>query len=842
VAAFVSAGLSAAHAAADIQVPAGFQADTAMDDLEMPTTLDFAPDGRIFVAEAQGRILVFDDLEDDNPEVFADITVKVHGFLDRGLLGLALDPDFPAKPYVYVAYTHDAVIGGTAPLHGGAGGSDDCPDLDPDQEESCVVSGRISRFELEPGTGRATTDGDGEPVEQVLVESWCQQYSSHSVGDLEFRPGTRELYVSGGDGANYLTADIGQLDGNPCADPPNEGGALRALDLLTPATPTDPTDYGGTVLAVDPDTGTALPSNPLIAGADVAARRILAYGLRNPFRMEFRPGSDDLYVQDTGWSTFEEVDRILDHSTVPNFGWPCYEGPDRTPAYDLLDVPLCESLYSAQPSPVTAPFYVYGNKTLLYPGDTCSPDPGSAGTGLFFYQGVHFPPAYSGALFMASAPRGCIWSMRAGPGGHPNPATVEAFAVSTEPEELEFTPVDLVEGPDGALYAADFFNGRIVRFRHFAGNQPPVASLTADRYFGSVPLPVQFDAGASADADGDPLLFAWDLDGDGEFDDASGSEPTVARTYTDGASNVLARVRVSDSYAADVAEMRLFPGDRPPDPAIEVPNAGLRWAVGDRIIFAGRAGDPDQGALPGSALHWRITLHHCRQTCHAHPLTEREGVAAGSFRAPDHELGSYLTIALTATDDRGLSAQAGPLRLDPRAIEVTLRSNPAGVPLSRDGETGTAPFSLPMIAGASATITAPPTARVDGRGYAFSRWSDGGARGHTIRPLGDIVLTAFYSPGSGPKLARVRFDSRPRGLPLHLGKAIRRGPFTRLLPVGSKLRLAAPRRVKLNGRLLAFESWSTGGRRVQTLHVRRPRSYVARYQRASPSRRRSAAR
>ena len=45
----------------------------------------------------------------------------MHNFWDRGLLGLALDPDFPADPYVYVLYTYDAAIGGTAPRWGTAG-------------------------------------------------------------------------------------------------------------------------------------------------------------------------------------------------------------------------------------------------------------------------------------------------------------------------------------------------------------------------------------------------------------------------------------------------------------------------------------------------------------------------------------------------------------------------------------------------------------------------------------------------------------------------------------------------------------------------------------------------
>ena len=88
----------------------------------------FAPDGRVFVAEKSGLIKVFDNLSDTTPTVFADLRTKVHNFWDRGLLGLALDPNFPTNPYVYVLYTYDAPIGGTAPRWGTAGvTSDACP-------------------------------------------------------------------------------------------------------------------------------------------------------------------------------------------------------------------------------------------------------------------------------------------------------------------------------------------------------------------------------------------------------------------------------------------------------------------------------------------------------------------------------------------------------------------------------------------------------------------------------------------------------------------------------------------------------------------------------------------
>ena len=70
--------------------------------LSNPTALRFSPDGRIFVAEKNGRIKVFDNLADTTPTLFADLSTNVYNFWDRGLLGLELAPDFPTDPYVYV--------------------------------------------------------------------------------------------------------------------------------------------------------------------------------------------------------------------------------------------------------------------------------------------------------------------------------------------------------------------------------------------------------------------------------------------------------------------------------------------------------------------------------------------------------------------------------------------------------------------------------------------------------------------------------------------------------------------------------------------------------------------
>ena len=148
-------------------LPPGFTEKTVFTGLTQPTAVRFSPDGRVFVAEKSGLIKEFDSLTDTTPRVYADLRTNVHDYWDRGLLGLALDPSFPTKNVIYALYTYDAPIGGTAPVY-----NDNC--VDP-TGAGCKVSGRLSRI---------LADGS----EQVMIEDWCQQYPSHSIGSLAFGP------------------------------------------------------------------------------------------------------------------------------------------------------------------------------------------------------------------------------------------------------------------------------------------------------------------------------------------------------------------------------------------------------------------------------------------------------------------------------------------------------------------------------------------------------------------------------------------------------------------------------------------------------------------------------
>src|SRR4029453_2435430 len=127
----------------DSVLPASFTEDILFaGQLTNPTAVRFLPDGRIFVAQKNGVIKVFDSLADTSPDQFADLSGNVHNFWDRGLLGFAIDPAFTAgRPYVYVLYTYDAPIGGSPPPWGGA-----CATPPGATADGCVVSARLSRL------------------------------------------------------------------------------------------------------------------------------------------------------------------------------------------------------------------------------------------------------------------------------------------------------------------------------------------------------------------------------------------------------------------------------------------------------------------------------------------------------------------------------------------------------------------------------------------------------------------------------------------------------------------------------------------------------------------------
>jgi len=727
VAAALAAGALAAlpttATTAAAEVPAGFTDTAVIGGLTSPTNAVFAPDGRVFVSEKSGLVKTFDSLSDPTATITADLRTQTQDYWDRGLLGMALDPAYPARPYLYVLYTFDALPGGTAPQWG-----DTCPTPPGATEDGCLVTGRLSRLTLD-------ANGVATGGERVLLTDWCQQFPSHSVGTVTFGP-DGALYVGGGDGASFNYADWGQR-GNPCADPPGaagtnlappdaRGGALRSQSVRRPAG--EPVPLNGAISRLDPDTGAPMPGGPFASSPNTNARRIVAYGFRNEFRFAFRPGTSELWAGDVGWNTWEEIDRIPNATdgVAENFGWPCYEGAARQSGYDGANLTLCESLYGGQ-APPNVPYYTYNHTAPVASGDGC-PTGGSSISGIAFETDSDYPAAYDGALFFADSSRGCVWAMRRGANGQPDPADITPLVTGAD------VPVQLLTGPGGDLYYVALGAGELHRVS-YPPNQPPTARATATPSSGAAPLTVVFDGSGSSDPEGGALTYAWDLDGDGAYDDSTTVNPRY--TYVAQAT-VPVGLRVTDPVGqSSTTTVPVTVGNPPsntPVVTIDDPTASTRWSVGETIPFAGRAGDAQDGSLPASALTWQLTLQHCTTStnCHAHTVQSWTGVASGSLVAPDHEYPSYLDLTLTATDSDG-HRTSKTVRLNPRTVALTFQSTPGGARLVVGGTGQTAPFTRTVIVGSNNTVSAPsPQNLFLGLPFRWTSWSDGGAQTHNI--------------------------------------------------------------------------------------------------------------
>jgi glucose/arabinose dehydrogenase len=111
VAALLALAIGPAQGA--VTLPSGFARSPVVGGLTGPTDMEFAPDGRLFVAEEAGKLRIAKP--DGTLSAFLDISSKVDTSGERGLLGVAFDPNFAANHFVYLHYTRKATA--TIPVH-----------------------------------------------------------------------------------------------------------------------------------------------------------------------------------------------------------------------------------------------------------------------------------------------------------------------------------------------------------------------------------------------------------------------------------------------------------------------------------------------------------------------------------------------------------------------------------------------------------------------------------------------------------------------------------------------------------------------------------------------------
>ena len=537
-----------------------------------PINVFWAPDGRMFIVQKNGIVRIFKN-GSLLPTPFLDFSSKVNTFNDNGMWGLAFDPNYSTNRFIYLTYVYE-------------------PNGNPN--DSSPKISRLVRVTADPSNSDVMLAGS----EVALLDNLPDDEATHASGTIRFASdGT--MFVGNGDGAS------------PSFVAPN---AIGAQDL---------DNVRGKIFRLNAD-GTPPPDNPFYDGTNSVRSKVWCYGVRNPYRFSLHPVTGEPYFADVGWNDWEEIDHGVRGA---NYGWPCYEGVDPQPGYQLA-LQQCASV-----SQVTPPIVTYSHSSGdLGQGGTCI-------VGGDFYTRNFYPQAYQGNYFYADYSGN--WIHRVVLDAYGNVVSNATFAVGIP------GPTCVEQGPDGLLYYVAFVSGEIRRIV-FNG---PVAVASASPTFGYSPLTVAFSSAGSTNAGGGPLTYSWNF-GDGSTSNLA----NPSHTYTTNAVvtfPVTLTVKNTNNKTS-TASVKITVGSKPPNPIISMPPEGTEYMPGQTVFFQGSATDPDDGTLSANALSWNVLLHH---NTHVHTGIYTNG-AQGSFVVQNHgAIGTfYYEIILRATDSSGLTA------------------------------------------------------------------------------------------------------------------------------------------------------------------------------------------
>jgi hypothetical protein len=536
---------------------------------------------------------------------------------ERGLLGVAFDPNFNFNHYIYLYYT----VPGT-PAHN-----------------------RVSRY---TANGDVVVSGSGRVILELNSLSTA---TNHNGGAIHFGPDGK-LYIAVGDNAQGSNAQ-------------NLGNLL------------------GKILRINSD-GTIPTDNPFIQST-TARHEIWAYGLRNPFTFAFRGSTSFMYINDVGESTWEEVNL---GQAAANYGWPATEGPTTNPAYK-------------------SPVYYYGH------------DSGNCAiTGGAFYSPStpNFPSSYIGKYFFGDYCSGFIRTL--------DPATAQATGFLTGAS----SPVDIQVGADGSLYYLARGTSSVMKVR-YSSNLSPVITTQPKSLLVSVGYPATFSVTASGPT---PYSYQWQRNGVNISGATSSTYRIASTTLQDNGAKF--RVRVNNAYGSVFSNSATLSvtTDKPPVGQILTPAQGTTYFGGMVVNYSGSGSDFEDGALPASAFTWQVDFHH---DTHIHPfIAATIGSKTGTFTIPNRgETSSnvFYRLILKVKDLAGLTYTVSRDIL-PRKANMTFATHPTGLQITLDGQNRMTPFTVTGVVGIKRAIAAPSPQTLNGSGYIFQSWSDGGARSHEI--------------------------------------------------------------------------------------------------------------
>jgi glucose/arabinose dehydrogenase len=630
-------------------MPEGFEELVLASGLVGPTAIDWAPDGRMFVVEKVGVLKVVTPGSAPAATTVLDISDHVAAYGDRGLLGMAVAHDFAKTGHIYLLYTYET---------------------DRTHQDGRKTS-RLTRVTVGPdnrvhGKERVILGRDGErPCKRVSNTRDCIPADApyHVIGTVRAPPdGT--LWVGTGESVGY------------------DRHVKESFHAYNPRS------FAGKLIHVDAR-GRGLQGHPYCPRDDNlrhTCTKLYAAGFRNPFRFTVRKGTP--IVGDVGLDSREEIDVALPGH---NYGWPCYEGMIRTPAYQTFK--LCKPRYALEGTPreLSGPLYDYEGR------------PGSVVAGPVL-RGGPWPQQYRGRFFFGDYARSYIHSLDLSDG------SVAEFADNVG------GPVAVEQSPDGNLAYVDVTVGEVRQITWTPGNKAPIAAVGAEPRYGQVPLVVNFSAAGSVDPEGQALSYHWHF-GDG----ATASGRDVSHVYTT-AGNFGVRMTVTDPGGRSAVRLLdVSPGNTPPQVELLAPANESHYRAGQRLVLRARATDAEDGEVPDRSIAWRATLYH---RGHRHFLLDGLKGATAGFKIPsDHSADSLFRIVVFASDSGGLQAEQAVV-IRPRTTTVRIGSSPRGAPVVFAGTRTAAPLIAEHAVGFETILSAERTFRQDGERYRFKGWSD----------------------------------------------------------------------------------------------------------------------
>src|SRR5262249_13981806 len=262
-------------------LPSGFAETTVASGFSVPTAMEFAPDGRLFVLEQGGKV----KLVQNGGTTFTALTLSVDLAGERGLLGIAFDPNFATNHFVYLYYTN--------PNSGGA-------------SWATGEHNQLSRFTVDDTNPQQPLFTNEAPI---LDWNNLSGATNHNGGAVPLRP-RGLLYANAGDTVQTFVAP----------DTNTYRVSQTLTNLLGKQLRIDVAKFNaGVATRDDTAVGHLIPAdNPFVGTATGINQLIYVLGLRNPFTFAVQPGTGTIFINDVGETTWEEINQSV---AGANYGW-----------------------------------------------------------------------------------------------------------------------------------------------------------------------------------------------------------------------------------------------------------------------------------------------------------------------------------------------------------------------------------------------------------------------------------------------------------------------------------------------------------------------------------------